>query len=231
MKIVCLLHVPFEGPAWIGSWAKENSLALEEVALFRGAALPQAADFDGLVVMGGPMGVNDEYRFNWMQPEKALIATAVQQGKPTLGICLGAQLIASALGSRVYPNPRKEIGWFPVDKTAQAEGSVFGTALPKRFTALHWHGDTFDLPPEAVHLASSPACVNQAFAYKDNVLGLQFHLEATPASVDALIENCRNEIVEASTVQNEQEIRTGYSFFSGTHAVMAKLLKQLFVGG
>ena len=228
MKLVCLQHVAFEGPAWIGSWAGENGLALETIGLYRNDPLPQPDDFDGLVVMGGPMGANDGYRFHWMEPEKELIAKAVLRGRQVLGICLGAQLIAAALGSRVYPNAKKEIGWFPLERAAGADASGFGSLLPQRFTALHWHGDTFDLPPGAVHLASTPACVNQAFAFKDSVLGLQFHLEATREGTEALMENCRDEMVPAATVQGEQEIRTGYGFLEGTHALMDKLLAQLF---
>jgi GMP synthase-like glutamine amidotransferase len=229
MKLVCLQHVAFEGPAWIGSWAGKKGLALETVGLYRGDPLPRPADFDGLVIMGGPMGANDGYRFHWMDPEKELIAQAVLKGKRVLGICLGAQLIAAALGSRVFPNPKKEIGWFPLDRAAGADASIFGPVLPRRFTALHWHGDTFDLPPGAVHLASTPACVNQAFSFKDIVLGLQFHLEATREGAEALIENCRDELVPAAAVQSEQEIRTGYGFLEGAHALMDKLLAQLFL--
>lgn len=228
MKLVCLQHVAFEGPAWIGSWAEKNGLALETIGLYRKDPLPRPADFDGLVVMGGPMGANDGHRFHWMDPEKELIAQSVLQGKRVLGICLGAQLIAAALGSQVYPNPKKEIGWFPLDRVPGADQSTFGTILPRRFSALHWHGDTFDLPPGAVHLASTPACVNQAFAFKDTVLGLQFHLEATREGTEALMENCRDELVPAATVQSEQEIRTGYGFLESTHDLLDKLLARIF---
>ena len=229
MKLICLQHVEFEGPAWIGRWVEKNAMELKTVGLFRSESLPAPGEFDGLVVMGGPMGANDEHRFHWMAPEKDLIARAVQLGKPTLGICLGAQLIASALDAGVYPNPKKEIGWFPLDKTAEADQSDFGALLPGRFTAMHWHGDTFDLPQGAVHLARSQACVNQAFAYKDHVLGLQFHLEATQDSIEALIENCRDELVPASMVQSETRIRTGCSGLEATHAVLEGLLKRLFL--
>lgn len=228
MKLVCLQHVAFEGPAWIGRWAEKNGMELETVALFQGHPMPRSDEFDGLVVMGGPMSANDDQRFPWMPPEKEFIANAVQSAKPTLGICLGAQLIAASLGAGVYPNPKKEIGWFPVDKVPGADQSDLGALLPRRFTALHWHGDTFDLPRGAVHLARSQACKNQAFAYKETVLGLQFHLEATRDSTDALIENCRNELVTASMVQSETLIRTGCSALENTHALLEALLTQLY---
>jgi GMP synthase-like glutamine amidotransferase len=229
MRLVCLQHVVFEGPAWIGSWAERNGLELETIGLFRGDPLPQPTDFDGLVIMGGPMGANDGHQFHWMAPEKELIARTVLKGMPVLGICLGAQLVAAALGSKVYPNAKKEIGWFPLDKAPEADRSVFGAVLPRRFSALHWHGDTFDLPPGAVHLASTPSCANQAFAFKDTALGLQFHLEATREGTEALIENCRDELVPAATVQSEAEIRTGCGFLETTHALMDRLLGQLFL--
>ena len=228
MKLSCLQHVAFEGPAWIESWARGKAITLETAELFRNAPLPRTEDFDGLVVMGGPMGVNDAYKYRWMGAERELIALAIEAGKPVLGICLGAQLIAAALGSKVFPNPRKEIGWFPLDKTAGDDRSAFSGDLPQRFTALHWHGDTFDLPRGAVRLAKTPVCLNQAFAINDKVLGLQFHLEATRESIAALIENCRDELVPAAAVQSEQEIRTGFSHLDGTHAVMGRLLDRLF---
>lgn len=228
MKLICLQHVAFEDPAWIGHWAEKNGMELEIVALFQGQPLPRPEEFDGLVIMGGPMGANDDQRFPWMPPEKQFIANVVQSAKPTLGICLGAQLIAASLGADVYPNPKKEIGWFPLENVPGADQSDLGALLSRRFTALHWHGDTFDLPRGAVHLARSQACENQAFAYKETVLGLQFHLEATRESIDALIENCRNELVPASMVQSETQIRKGYSALESTHALLDALLNQLF---
>jgi GMP synthase-like glutamine amidotransferase len=228
MKIACLTHVPFEGPAWIAEWAGLNGHSIHTTALYEGQALPGPADQDALVVMGGPMGVQDDHLHHWLAAEKQFIQQAVAQNKIVLGICLGAQLIAAALGGRVYPNPRKEIGWFPVHKTGDAEQSPLGNIFPDRFTALHWHGDTFDLPEGAVHLAASQACHNQAFQYKTHVLGLQFHLEATRPGLDALIENCRHELTPAHSIQSEKDIRTGYSYIDNCNALMSRLLDHLF---
>jgi GMP synthase-like glutamine amidotransferase len=162
--------------------------------LYEGAPLPRPAELDWLIVMGGPMSVNDENRHSWLRPEKRLISQAIEAGESVLGICLGAQLIASALGARVFPNGCKEIGWFPVRRSpgSNVELAQLFSEGPEVF---HWHGDTFELPSGAVGFLQSEACSNQAFVLGSRVLGLQFHLETTPQGAAALIENSRDEIV------------------------------------
>ena len=128
---------------------------------------------------------------------------AVARGIPVLGVCLGAQLIASALGVRVYRGAASEIGWFPVHGVPDVAPSF---QLPPESLVFHWHGETFDLPAGAVRLARSPACENQAFQVGRNVVALQFHLETTPANVEALVEHCRNELVPGSYVQSENDL-------------------------
>lgn len=228
MRLACLQHVPFEGPAFIARWAAENHTSLRTVALYDGEPLPDISAYDGLVVMGGPMGANDDFEYAWMGPEKKVIAEALWRQQPLLGVCLGAQLIAAAAGSRVYPNPKKEIGWFPVDKLRQTDTCVFAPLLPDRFTAFHWHGDTFTMPEGAVHLAATQTCRNQAFAIGDHVLGLQFHLEILPEGVEALIDNCGDELVPSYSVQTAREIRTGNSHAGKANTIMKGLLDRLF---
>ena len=129
----------------------------------------------------------------------------MEAGIPVLGVCLGAQLIAGALGARVTRNPQKEIGWFPIESTSEEVG-VF--QFPKTCTVFHWHGETFDLPVGAVRLAKSQACENQAFQIIGRkVIGLQFHLETTPESLGKLIDNCRDELVAGPWIQKESELR------------------------
>ncbi|AQR73528.1 glutamine amidotransferase [Sphingomonas sp. LM7] len=130
-----------------------------------------------LVVLGGPMGVYEEDIHPFLTQELQLIATRIAAGKPILGICLGAQLIARAAGGRVYPGPAKEIGFAPISLTSEGAASPLGYVAPDQ-PVLHWHGDTFDLPEGATLLASTDAYANQAFAIGANVLALQFHLEA-----------------------------------------------------
>ena len=144
-----------------------------------------------LTVMGGPMSANDEADLSWLAPEIALVRDAIASEKIVLGVCLGAQIIAKALGAQVYAGKQKEIGWFPV--RAESGHELFD-GLPGEFMAFHWHGETFDLPAHAERLASTPVTANQAFAVGSRVLGLQFHMEATTESVNALIENAADEI-------------------------------------
>jgi GMP synthase-like glutamine amidotransferase len=160
------------------------------VRLYEGEALPELSEFGMLAVMGGPMSVNEEAQFPWLDPELARVRDAIGAGKAVLGVCLGAQMIAKALGAKVYPAKQREIGWFPVERTAQ---HALFDSIPASFMAFHWHGETFDLPSGAVRLARTEAVPNQAFAAGPRVLGLQFHMEATPASVKDLLDHARAE--------------------------------------
>lgn len=150
------------------------------------------------------MGVNDEAEYPWLSAEKRLIETAITAGKQVLGICLGAQLVASVCGAGVTANRQKEIGWYPVKASDLTQPLLEG--LPAELNAFHWHGDTFTLPAGAVHLFSSPGCFNQGFLLERRVLGLQFHLELDFAAILGLIENCRGELQPAKYIQSEAEI-------------------------
>lgn len=137
---------------------------------------------DLVVVLGGPIGVYEEDLYPFLRGELASIHARIDAAKPTLGICLGAQLMAKALGARVAPGQQKEIGWAPLALTEAGRASVLGAF--ETTPVLHWHGDNFELPANAVRLASTSACPNQAFAYGKNVLGLQFHIEVDPARIE-----------------------------------------------
>ncbi len=227
MKIHYLQHVPFEDVAYIGNWAKENGIHLGRIRLYENDPYPPLSDVETLIIMGGPMGTGDDQIYPWLKTEKAYIREAIHSNKVVIGICIGAQLIAVALGAKVYQNSVKEIGWFPVHKTPQAHNTSFGKILPESFMAFHWHGDTFDLPSGAVHLARSEACENQAFVYCDRVIGLQYHLETTKESAEALIKNCSHEIVEAKYIQTEKEILSDQSRFDKINSEMKRLLDHL----
>lgn len=227
MRIHCLQHVAFEGLACIGRWAGSRGHSVTGTALYAGEALPEISTFDCLIIMGGPMSVGDDSLYSWLTPEKRFIEQAVRSEKQVLGICLGAQLLARVLGARVSRNEEKEIGWHPVFKTRDAGASSVGRIFPRIFHAFHWHGDTFDLPFGAVHLTRSEACRNQAFAYGENVIGLQFHLESTRESIDLLIENCGNELVPAPYIQAEKEIRLQSERIESSNAIMKSLLEYI----
>jgi GMP synthase (glutamine-hydrolysing) len=148
------------------------------VELDEGEALPDWREFDGMIVMGGPMGAYEDADHPWLADEKRLLREAVEADVPVWGVCLGAQLLAAALGARVYRGERPEVGLLPVELApSAADDPVFGDA-PSSFPTLQWHGDTFDLPAGATLLASSPAYPNQAFRVGRSY-GLQFHLEVT----------------------------------------------------
>jgi GMP synthase-like glutamine amidotransferase len=211
MRIHYLQHVPFEGPAHLSSVVRPMGAELTHSLLFAGQEPPEPAAFDLLVVLGGPMGVHDEKEHSWLAGEKQYIELVLESGKRIVGICLGAQLVASVLGARVYKNRYKEIGWYPVTKTVEARSSPLGSILPGVFPAFHWHGDTFDIPSGAVHMAESAACANQCFLYEDRALGLQFHLESTADSIRLLHDNCGDELDGGGYVQTSDEIlKTGH---------------------
>jgi GMP synthase-like glutamine amidotransferase len=228
MTVYYLQHVPFEGLGAIADWTRTHGIPVARVALFEDQPLPAARETDALIVMGGPMGANDENRYPWIAAEKRFIAQVIEQGKTVLGICLGAQMIAAVLGARVYPNTHKEIGWFEVTRTNAADHTDLGGRLPERFTAFHWHGDTFDIPGDAVHLAVSQACPHQGFLYDQRVLGLQFHLESTRESIAALLTHCADELAAGPYIQTAETIRAGYKHIEETNSLMRDVLEHLF---
>jgi len=183
MRILAFRHIPCEHLGLIARELEARGIGCEYADLYRpDAPLPNHSDFDGLIVMGGPMSVNDGLPY--LELEKQAIAEAIAAGRPVLGVCLGAQLIASALGARVYRNSSKEIGWFDVRFTPEASGdALFAGARPTE-TVFHWHGETFDLPPGAVWLAHSGLTRHQAFRFGRATYGLQFHLEVTPPMIE-----------------------------------------------
>jgi GMP synthase-like glutamine amidotransferase len=226
-RIHYLQHVAFEGLGTIQDWAVAKNALLTPTLLFEPHVFPLIDAFDWLIIMGGPMGVYDEAAFTWLKPEKRFIEAAINAGKTVIGVCLGAQLIASALGARIFPNRVKEIGWFPINWKDAALSLPCLSMMPKTLDVFHWHGDTFDLPHGAVHLARSAACENQAFAIGDKVFGFQFHLEVKPENVREMIAHCGIECVPAEFVQSPREIVASVEQCSQVNGVMGELLSRL----
>lgn len=188
-------HVAVEGAGVIGDVLRQRGVATRLVGPEEPLAESAANDAIGVVVLGGPMGVYEADRHPRLREEMAMIARAVAADKPVLGICLGSQLLAAALGARVYRGPSKELGWFDVTlQPAAREDALLGGA-PARFRALHWHGDVFDLPAGARHLASSERTEHQAFAHR-RAWGLLFHLEARPEQVSVMAREFPEELAE-----------------------------------
>jgi GMP synthase (glutamine-hydrolysing) len=210
MRIHYLQHVPFEGLGNIENWALLRGHQISDTQLYNNDPLPEPEEFDWLIVMGGPMNIYEEDKFPWLAREKTFIRDAIDAGKIVLGVCLGAQLIASVLGAKIHKNQYPEIGWFNVWLTDAASKSMAFRRLPERFTAFHWHGDTFDLPPGATRIAESDACRNQAFECDGRVIGLQFHIDTTLESIRRLVEHCGNELVPGEYVQSEEEMLAGH---------------------
>ena len=209
-------------------WFRGRGATVTATHLYRGESLPAPGAFDWLVVMGGGMSVNDERELPWLVPEKSLVRDAIAADKRVLGICLGAQMIASALGARVYKNTTKEIGWWPLTREPGAAAHALGAALPDGAEVFHWHGETFDLPPGGVRLARSAACLNQAIAVGPRVLGLQFHLETTEASARELIAGSASDLATpGSFVQTPEAMLARPERFAALNAQMARVLETL----
>ena len=198
-EIIVLQHIACEGPGMVAEALKQKSFTIRIIRSDEGQDVPkEIGQAAGLVVMGGPMGVYEEAKYPFLTAEMKLIKNAVKAGKPVLGICLGSQLIAKALGAQVKKGPKKEIGWYPVRLSAAgAADPVMGKA-PCEFMALHWHGDIFDLPPGAEPLASSDFTAHQAFRVGQNVYGILFHMEITAPMLREWTKNFSDELVAES---------------------------------
>ena len=228
MRIHALQHVAFEGLGHIGQWIADQSHQLTLTRLYAGEALPRPDAFDRLIIMGGPMNIYEDEQYPWLTGEKALIRAAIDAGKSAVGICLGAQLLADALGSPVFAGQEKEIGWLPITFTAAGKKTALLSGLPDQTTVFHWHGDTFNLPSGAVHLAESAGCRQQAFLYDNRILGLQCHLESTPETVREILSHCQDELVSGRYLQTAAEIAgASPERYQHINNLMATLLTRL----
>lgn len=212
MKLHVVQHVPYEGLGTLRDWFAARNLSPSWLRFHQGDRPLPAAPDDFLVVLGGPMGVYETAAHPWLEPELDFVRAAVESGTKVLGICLGAQLVAAALGARVYPHSTKEIGWFPITAShgAGAPLQASGFILPPSQTVLHWHGDTFDLPRGANLLASSEATPHQAFSWGSTVLALQFHLEMDPRGIQAMVEHSASDTAQGPWINPPHDILDGY---------------------
>ena len=224
MRIHYLQHVPFEGLASIEQWVTRQEHIISATKFYKCDTLPPVDDLDWLIVMGGLMNIYESDQYPWLNAEKKFIEAAIKKNKVVIGICLGSQLIADVLGSKVYKGQEKEIGWYPITITPEAQKHPIFAAIPQSFNVFHWHGDTFNLPPGAVRIAYSEVCSNQAFIYGNKVLGLQFHLESTKESVRQILDNCASELVAGKYIQKPEEMLARDDDFSKINTVMCQIL-------
>lgn len=209
MRVHVFQHVPFEGLGLIEPWLRNHGHEVHYIRLFAGETPRNTSEFDWLIVMGGPMNVYQVRDYPWLWAEQRAIASAIETRRKVLGICLGAQLIADVLGAKVFQNTHREIGWFPIQGIAS--NSSFTGDFQGEHPVLHWHGDTFELPPGTKHLARSAACENQAFSAGNNILGLQFHLEMGAGEIAAIAEGCEDELRPDVWVQPREKLLEGVS--------------------
>jgi GMP synthase-like glutamine amidotransferase len=188
-----LRHIPHESAGTLENVLTEMGLNFQYVDLYDSP--PQDLNLQnapGLVILGGAMNVDEVDKYPYLAREVQWIQNALAGGLPVLGICLGAQLLAKALGAKVYPNPVKEIGWYNVNLTPHADRDTLFEGSGKQLTVFQWHGDTFDLPPGTIRLAENPVCRNQAFRYGRSAYGLQFHIEMTSELIDSWLKHPTN---------------------------------------
>jgi GMP synthase-like glutamine amidotransferase len=194
MHMHVVRHVPFEGPALIAEWAAQRGFEVTDSLSFT-EQYPSLDKLDLLVVLGGPMAADDHAGNPWLAAEKHYLSEALTAGRRVLGICLGAQLIVDVAGGAVRRGQRAEIGFFPVRHTEAAVADSVLSAFPDGLVVGHWHGDTFDVPPDASTALSSEVTPNQAFTLNGGrVVALQFHLEWTREALMALIDGAADEL-------------------------------------
>lgn len=221
IRIHYLQHVPFEGTGYIAQWARKKGHLLTGTHLYNDEQFPDINEIDWLIIMGGPMSANDTESIVWLQPEKDFIAKAISANKKLIGICLGAQLIASALGSRVYQNNQKEIGWFPVNNPDE---NNFILDRNEVLPVFHWHGETFDLPENAKLLLSSEGCTNQAYIIDNHILGIQFHFEVTHETLEQMLTFGKDELTGGKYIQTEETIVSNAHYIGPSNKKMEQIL-------
>lgn len=228
MRIHFLQNASFERPGYLENLIRGNGYYSTCTPLFRSTETPDIHSFDLLIILGGPMNVYQEKEFPYLIEEKKFIEKSINAGKKVLGICLGAQLIATVLGARVTTNLVKEIGWFPVRLSDDYKRHRLLKNIPAEFVPMHWHGDTFQIPSGAKRIASNEACQNQGFIYDERVMGLQFHLETSSESLEEMVKNCHGELIDGKFIQKEADLISGArQFMSSANRIMEQLFKAL----
>ncbi len=225
MRVHWLQHAEHEDLGCIAPWLAARGFAVRCTRLQRGEPLPALTDYDWLIVLGGPMNIYQHAMYPWLVAEKQCIRAALEAGKRVLGICLGAQLVADQLGGPVVRNAETEIGWHAVSLAAAGRRDAAFKGFPDRFTAFHWHGDTFALPLGSEPLMTSDACPQQAFTRGRKVVGIQFHLEVTAANARDWL--ALEQPAAGRYVQTAEAMLTALPQFAENNRLMIRLLDNL----
>ena len=226
MHVEIVQHVSFEGPGAFAIWAEVGGHSLHCTQLYHGDRLPANEGVDLAVIMGGPMSVHDDAEYTWLREEKSWVRERLETGKPSVGVCLGSQIIASQLGAKVNSGATPEIGWFPVERYP-THSKVFAD-FPEWLPVLHWHRDQHELPEGARPIAASRATPIQAFDYQGFAIGMQFHLETGEQEIEKLCGAAMEDTTqEGEYVQSVHEIRQGMHHVPANHKVLYDLLNQL----
>jgi len=228
LNIHILQHLAFEGAGCIEDWIAKHEHRVSYTRLYANEQLPGIEEINLLIVLGGAMNVDEDDKYPWLKEEKAFIAGCIEADKAVLGLCLGSQLIVRAIGGQVYPNEEKEIGWWPVQRTMHEATHPLHYMLPEILTVFQWHGDTYDVPMNALQLYRSAGCNSQAFLYASKVLAIQFHPEANETLVNAMLEHEGGELGQGTTfVQTADKIRAGLKNSKEANELMFALLDYL----
>lgn len=218
MSVLILKNIPAEGPGTIEDFLKENNINYRIVEMLS-EALPPSGEYHTLIIMGGPMSVNETYIYPYISREIELVREFINKDRKVIGICLGAQIIARALGSEIYAGAGKEIGWHDIELQENKDTDPLitkfaehprGGDFQKSFKVFHWHGETFDIPEGAVKIARSGLYPNQAFRYGKNAYAFQFHIEVTK---EMIYEWLKNELVDMDKLRKDTE--AFYEDYSG----------------
>ena len=227
MHIHYFQHDHFEDLGFIGDWAASRHFTTSCTRLDQDHTFPEHETYDWLVVLGGKMGVNDAAEYPWISAELDFIRHAIQMGKVVIGICLGSQMIAAALGARVYKNTEPEMGFYPVQFNGNAKADSVFRHFPEVLTVMHMHFDTFELPAGAKTMAGSEITSCQAFRFGKNVFALQFHFEVSAANALTFIREITPELVAGRLVQQPEEMISHTGCCDKNNQVFAEVLDAI----